>query len=166
MRTIDPDAVRQLVDQARTHVGRVSGRTPLRTALYRISRGRIDKRPHYNLGQLPRPNTPWRDTVSGRYFGWRSRHAYIDGGFVFAVEYVICQPCGIAYVDKPYTVDPCQRQGVASIALRVLREENPGLEWYTGSSHATHSRPFWARVGEGVAGGYRQRELCEHVTRR
>jgi len=88
--------------------------------------------------------------VSGRYFGWRCRSATLNGEFAFAVEYVICWSCGIAWVDKPYTREEYQRHGLASAALRALRSEYPGLEWHTASEHLGDSKPFWAAVGSGV----------------
>lgn len=157
--------VRRLRDQALTSVGRSSARTPIRSALYHLTRGRIDKRPRYTVGQLPRLGTPWQDTVSGRYFGWRCREAHLGDRFAFAVEYVVCPYCRMAWVDKPYTAEEYQRNGLASAALRALREENPGLTWFTGSGHMRDARAFWAAVGLGVAGGYEQRELCEHIDR-
>jgi GNAT superfamily N-acetyltransferase len=163
--SIDVDAVRALVEQAQTHVGRKPGRTPLRSALYWLTRGRIDKRPSYILDDVPRLDTPWQDTVSGRYFGWRCREAVLQGEFAFAVEYVICRTCRIGWVDNPYTAEEYQGHGLGSAGLRALREENPDLEWYTGSGHLSHSRPFWQVVGQRVPGGYRPRDLCDHLAR-
>lgn len=157
--------VRRLREQARSHVRRRSGRTPLRSALYDLTRGRVDKRPRYMVGQLPTLDAPWQDTVSGRYFGWRCRQANLNGKVVFAVEYIVCPYCRIGWVDKPYTVEQYQRKGLASAALDALREENRGVAWYTGSGHMTDSKTFWTAVGEGVPGSYQQRELCEHVAR-
>lgn len=61
--------LQQLREQATTHVAHWSSRTPIRTALYHLTRGRVDKRPRYTVGQLPTLNSPWQDTDSGRYFG-------------------------------------------------------------------------------------------------
>ena len=44
--------------------------------------------------------------VSGRYFGWCCRRAVLDGKFALAVEYIICPPCRLGWVDKPYTYEP------------------------------------------------------------
>jgi hypothetical protein len=33
----------------------------MRSALYHLSRGRIDKRPRYNTTQLPTVDAPWQD---------------------------------------------------------------------------------------------------------
>jgi hypothetical protein len=159
-------ALQQLVEQASTHVGRRSGRTPIRSALCRLTRGRIDKRPRYCLADLPRLGTPWQDTVSGRYFGWRCRQARLNGDFAFAVEYVVCRTCRVGWVDKPYTAEEFQRNGLASAALRALRDENPGLSWHTGSGHLTDSKPFWTAVGKGVEGGYLPANLCVHNNQR
>ncbi|MEU8023956.1 hypothetical protein ACFYUR_16715 [Micromonospora haikouensis] len=128
-----------------------------------MTRGRLDKRPRYSVGQLPTLDTPWQDTASGRYFGWRCRQATLNGEFAFAVEYIVCPYCRIAWVDKPYTAEEYQRQGLASVALWALREENPGLHWYTGSGHLGQAKAFWMAVGRGVPGGYSQRKLCEHI---
>jgi predicted acetyltransferase len=157
--------VRQLREQAQTQVGRSSGRTVLRSALYHVTRGRIDRRPRYSTGQLPTLGTPWQDTVSGRYFGWRCRQANLNGGFAVAVEYIVCPYCQAGWVDKPYTVEEYQRRGLASAALKALRAEHPGLAWYTGSGHMRDAKAFWVAVGVGVPGSYEQRELCEHIAR-
>lgn len=157
--------VQQLREQALTSVGRSSGRTPLRSALYHLTRGRIDRRPRYTVGQLPSLGMPWQDTLSGRYFGWRCRQANLRGEFAFAVEYIVCPYCRRAWVDKPYTAEKLQRHGLASAALRALREENPGLTWYTGSGHLSDAAAFWLAVGKGVPGEYRQHDLCEHIDR-
>ncbi|GAB3160392.1 hypothetical protein GCM10027290_66390 [Micromonospora sonneratiae] len=146
-------------------MGRWSGRIPLREALYHVTRGRIDKRPRYVVGQLPTLDTPWQDTASGRYFGWRCRQANLGGQFAFAVEYIVCPYCKTAWVDKPYTAEEYQRHGLASTALWALREENSGLTWYTGSGHLGDAKAFWVAVGRGVPGAYRPLELCEHIDR-
>ncbi|NJC70830.1 hypothetical protein HC031_14050 [Planosporangium thailandense] len=164
-RAVEVDAIRTLVAQAQTHVGRKAGRTPVRSALYQLTRGRIDKRPRPTVGELPRLGTPWQDTVSGRYFGWRCRQASLNGEFAFAVEYVICRKCSLGWVDKPYAVEKYQRNGIASAALRALRIENRELAWHTGSGHMRDSRPFWRAVGDSVPGGYEHRVFCEHVAR-
>jgi hypothetical protein len=157
--------LRRLREQASTDVGHDSGRTPLRTALYHLTRGRIDRRPRYNVGQLPTLATPWQDTVSGRYFGWRCRRATLNGGQAFVVEYIVCPYCKVGWVDKPYTIEKYQRHGLASAGLAALRRENPGLVWHTASGHLSASKPFWAAAGTGIAGGYLPRKLCLHVAR-
>jgi hypothetical protein len=57
---VDLDSeLRQLREQATTHVARWSIRTPLRTALFHLTRGRIDKRPRLTLGDhMSVPNGP------------------------------------------------------------------------------------------------------------
>jgi hypothetical protein len=157
--------LQRLREQAHTDVGRRSGRTPLRSALYRLTRGRVDRRPRYTVGQLPTLPTPWQDTVSGRYFGWRCRQANLYGGQAFVVEYVICPYCQIGWMDKPYTTEPYQRHGLATAALRALRAEHPTLVWHTGSGHMRLSKPFWSAVGDGAPGRYLPRDLCAHVAR-
>src|SRR4051812_2346444 len=117
--------LRALREQA-PYVVTVSGRTPLRSALYDLTRGRVDRRPRPTVGQLPHVNAPWRDTVSGRYHGWRCRQVNLRGGFAFAVEYVICPYCNIGWVDKPYTLEQYQRRGLAAAGLAALRNEHPG----------------------------------------
>ncbi|MDG4835314.1 hypothetical protein O7631_02145 [Micromonospora sp. WMMD967] len=68
-------------------------------------------------------------------------------------------------MDKPYTAEEYQRKGLASAALRALREENSGMTWSTGSGHMSDAKAFWIAVGTGVPGEYKQRELCEHIGR-
>jgi hypothetical protein len=157
--------LQQLRGQATTHVAHWSSRTPIRTALYHLTRGRIDKRPRYAVGQLPTLNSPWQDSDSGRYFGWRCRQANLAGEQVFVVEYIVCPYCRIGWVDKPYTIEQYQRNGLAEAGLRALRAEHQEAAWHTGSGHMRSSKAFWAAVGEGVPGGYLPRELCEHVAR-
>lgn len=158
-------SIQGLRNQALSHVGRASGRTPIRSFLYHLTRGRVDRRPRPSVGQLPDLGTSWQDTVSGRFFGWRCRRAQLGGRFAFAVEYIVCTYCKTAWVDKPYTVEKYQRHGLASAALRALREENPGLGWFTASGHLRASRPFWMAVGKQISGGYEYTELCGHVDR-
>ncbi|MFF5085034.1 hypothetical protein ACFY36_49020 [Actinoplanes sp. NPDC000266] len=157
--------LRRLREQAATHVVRWPNRKPIWTAVYHLSRGRIDRRPRYTTAQLPMLNSPWQDTDSGRYFGWRCRQANLNGGMAFVVEYVVCPHCRIGWVDKPHTIKRYQRSGLAAAALRALRAEHPGVVWHTGSGHSGSSKAFWASVGSGVEGGYSERELCVHVAR-
>lgn len=157
--------LQQLKAQAHTDIGWRSGRTPLRSAVFRLTRGRIDRRPRYTVGQLPTLPTPWQDTVSGRYFGWRCRQANLYGEQAFVVEYVICPYCRIGWVDKPYTIEEYQRHGLAAAGLGALRAEHPTLQWHTGSGHMRPSQPFWSAVGDGVDGHYLPRKLCPHVER-
>ncbi|BFU43899.1 hypothetical protein [Krasilnikovia sp. MM14-A1004] len=157
-------ALKQLREQASTHVGRWSSRTPIRTALYHLSRGRIDKRPRYTLGELPRLNSPWQDTDSGRYFRWRCRQANLHGDEAFVVEYIVCPHCAIGWVDRPYTDERYQRHGLAAAGFRALRAEHPKVRaWYAASGHMPDSKAFWAAVGAGIPGGYASQELCLHV---
>ena len=158
------DEIRRLHAQARSEVIWRSGRTPVRSALYHLTRGRMDWRPRPMVGDLPTLTSPWQDTVSGRYFGWRCRQANLRGDMVFVVEYIVCPVCKIGWVDKPYTVEEYQRRGLAAVGLSALRAEHPGLTWHTGSGHLTDSRSFWNSVGDGVPGGYRPRDLCLHVS--
>jgi hypothetical protein len=157
--------LQQLGEQATTHVVRWPGREPIWTVIYDLTRGLIDRRPRYTTGQLPTLNSPWQDTDSGRYFRWRCRQANLHGGQAFVVEYVVCPRCRVGWVDKPYTIERYQRGGLATAALRALRAEHPGMAWHTGSGHMRSSKAFWAAVGAGVEGAYRQRELCIHVSR-
>lgn len=135
------------------------------SAVYHLTRGWIDKRPRYNTSQLPTLDSPWQDAPSGRYFGWRCRQANLDGEMVFVVEYVVCPRCRLGWVDKPYTIEPYQRRGLATAGLTALRGEHPGAAWHTGSGHLRESRSFWTNVGRGVPGSYLPRDLCEHVER-
>ncbi|MCA2218042.1 hypothetical protein [Jidongwangia harbinensis] len=157
--------LRRLREQARTDIGRWSSRTPIRSAVYHLTRGRIDQRPRYNVIQLPTLPTPWQDTDSGRHFGWRYRQANLYGELAFVVEYIICPHCGIGWADRPYTVQEFQRNGLAAAGLEALRAEHPAVAWYTGSGHMNDAKAFWAAVGDGVPGGYRPGDLCRHVAR-
>lgn len=164
---MDVDLERELATlraQARSHVAYWSGRTPVRTVLYHLSRGRIDKRPRYILNDLPRLDSPWLDTDSGRYFGWRCRQANLRGDEAFVVEYIVCPHCRIGWVDKPYTTELYQRRGLAAAGLSALRAEHPSVRaWFVASGHMPGSKAFWRAVGAGVPGGYAPDELCVHV---
>lgn len=157
--------LRRLCEQATTHVVRWPVREPIWTRIYRLSRGRIDRRPRYTTGELPTVNSPWQDTDSGRYFGWRCRRANLGGGIAFVVEYIVCPYCRIGWVDNPHTIERYQRGGLAKAALHALRTEHAGYVWHTASGHRSASKPFWAAVGDGITGGYQQRSLCGHVVR-
>jgi hypothetical protein len=91
------------------------------------------------------------------------RAANLGDDFAFAVDYRICRRCRLAWVEQPYTDPRYQRCGLGAAGLAALRVENPGLSWHTLGGHFRESRPFWAAVGTGVPGGYRQRPLCPHV---
>jgi hypothetical protein len=156
--------LRQLREQATTHVTRWSLQTPIKTMLYHLTRGRVDRRPRPTLGDLPRLNSPWQDTDSGRYFGWRCRQANLRGGEAFVVEYIVCPRCAIGWVDRPYTDERYQRSGLATAGFRALRVEHPEVTaWYAASGLMPDSKAFWAAVGAGVSGGYSSQELCGHV---
>jgi hypothetical protein len=156
----DAYAARMVAGQALTHVGRVSGRRPLRAALRWISRDRLGGPSGWPV--VPKLDTPWQDTISGTRDGWRQRTAFLDELFVFSVDYRICRRCRIAWVEEPYTVMRYQRCGVATAALAALRHDNPGLQWHTWGGHL--ARQFWAAGGVDVAGGYQQHPPCPHVT--
>jgi hypothetical protein len=159
------DGIGELCELAPSVVAWWHGRMPLWTTVYSLTRGRIDKRARYNTTQLPVLDSPWQDTPSGRYFGWRCRQANLNGEEAFVVAYVVCPHCKIGWVDKPYTVKTYQRRGLAAAGLAALRCEHPGLVWHTGSGHMYDAKAFWIAVGEEVPGSYRQRDLCEHVER-
>ena len=118
---------------------------------------------------IPRLPHPWQDTVTAERIGWRQRAANLadpanrEGEFVFAVDYRVCRRCALGWVEQPYTIPRYQRLGITSAGLAALRDEHPGVAWHTLGGHLGDARQFWSAVGEGVAGGYRQRGLCKHV---
>lgn len=168
------EAVRQLL--ARTaEVGRASGREPWRELLLWLTRGRWGRRRTWPV--VPRLGTPWQDTVSAERPGWRTRAANLprqlthggddaafDDDFAFAVDYQICRQCHLGWVEQPYTQPALQRRGLARAGLDALRAEHPGFAWHTLGGHINGSPPFWDTVGSGVAGGYRPRDVCQHIT--
>jgi hypothetical protein len=171
-------AVRQLVDQATTHIGRSGDSDPLRALLRRVSRGRLGRRRGWP--QVVRLDTPWQDTICVEREGWRTRSAHLPplsdaqrsgenpggddpGGEVFAVDYVTCRRCALGWVEQPHTIPAYQRRGLAAAGLAALRAEHPGLAWHTLGGHFRDSEPFWAAAGAGVPGGYQQRHLCPHL---
>jgi hypothetical protein len=105
-------------------------------------------------------NTPWTDLASTTYPGWRVRAAWLGTEEIFEVDYRICQVCQSGWVNQPWTEDQFRRLGLARAGLAALRYEFPKLSWYTSSGHMV--KEFWDAVGEGVAGGYRQRLECSH----
>jgi hypothetical protein len=74
--------------------------------------------------------------------------------------------CSIGWVESPYSYPGYERHGLASAALRSLREAYPGLEWHTGGGHFRESVPFWTSVAANVPGGYTQQDRCLHVESR
>ncbi|WP_344281487.1 hypothetical protein [Actinomadura napierensis] len=88
---------------------------------------------------------------------WRQRAANLDGEEVFAVDYRVCLRCGLGWVEQPYTGPRFQRCGLAAAGLAALRAECSGLSWHTLGGRFRDSMAFWAAVGAGVPGGYRQR---------
>lgn len=57
-----------------------------------------------------------------------------------------------------------RRCGLAAAGMAALRTENPGFAWHTLGGHIDGSPAFWDTIGADVPGGYRQRDVCEHVT--
>lgn len=96
-----------------------------------------------------------------------NRLAYPRGLFrsdlAFEVEYVVCNPCKIGWVEAPHSYEGYKRCGLASAALRSLRHVYPRFQWHTGGGHFREATPFWSSVSVGVPGGYTQRERCSHV---
>lgn len=175
-------AVRRLVDQATTHIGRSGDPEPLRALLRRISRGRLGRRRGWP--RVVRLDTPWQDTICVEREGWRTRSAHLPqvvggqladedaagdpggDGEVFAVDYITCRRCALGWVEQPHTAPPYQRRGLAAAGLAALRAEHPGLAWQTLGGHFRDSQAFWDAAGAGVPGGYRQHELCPHLAAR
>lgn len=162
MTAADRAAARRLAGLA-DQVGRASGREPWRELVQWLSRGRLGRRTGWP--RVPHLPTPWQDTISAERAGWRQRAATLDGDFAFAVDYEICRRCRLGWVEQPHTLPRYQRCGLAAAGLAALRAEYPGLGWHTLGGHFQDSRPFWAKVGAGVPGGYQQRGVCPHVTR-
>lgn len=177
----DVQAARRLAGQAVDQVGRTPDRKRWRAALRRPSRGRLG-RPAPGWPVVPVLRTPWQDTISGERTGWRQRSAYLlpealdpsdypdTGDFedrvelVFTVDYRRCRRCRLGWVEYPWTAPRYERCGVAAAGLAALRHDHPDLAWHTLGGHYPSSQPFWAAVSAGVAGGYAQRPLCQHVT--
>lgn len=157
----DRSAARRLASRAH-QVGRVSGREPVREFVRWISRDRLGRRTGWPV--VPRLPTPWQDTVSAERIGWRQRAANLNGEFAFAVDYEVCWRCRLGWVEQPYTLPRYQRSGLAAAGLAALCADHPGLAWHTLGGHFQDSRAFWAAVGAGVPGGYRQRDVCAHIS--
>ncbi|MEV0649886.1 hypothetical protein AB0I28_31985 [Phytomonospora sp. NPDC050363] len=166
MDTFDDFArARQLVQQT-GHVYRVRGPGRWGPLLQWVSCGRWGRTDPWRTWEVP-PGWPWQDTPSGNRTGWRQRAALTADGadHAFAVDYACCRPCGLAWVEEPYTQPAYQRQGLAGAGLAALRAEHPGLAWHTLGGHLSGARAFWDSAGDGVEGGYRPRALCVHVER-
>jgi hypothetical protein len=134
----DSEAARCLAGQ--THeVGRASGREPWREALRWISRGRLGRRIGWPV--VPRLNTPWQDTISAEWTGWRQRAANLHDEYAFAVDYLICRRCGLGWVEQLYTLERYQRCGLATAGLAAHRADYPGLAWHTLYCHFRRSQP-------------------------
>lgn len=155
------DAVRRLVRQV--DQVEMAGQQLWRRALLRISRGRFGRH-RAGIVLETKLTAPWRDIPCWERSGWRTRQAYLDDKDVFSVDYRTCFRCHLGWVEWPFTFPQYQRCGLASAGLAALRDEHPGLSWHTLGGHERPSRPFWDAVGANVAGQYRQRELCPHVS--
>lgn len=170
-------AARRLAGQAVDQVGRTPDRERWRALLRRVSGVRLG-RPAPGWPVVPVLGTPWQDTASGEWTGWRQRSAYLlpdavapDAedfedrvGLVFSVDYRVCRRCRLGWVEYPWTAPRYERCGVAAAGLAAIRGEHPGVAWHSLGGHYPSSRPFWAAAGAGVAGGYEQRPLCPHAT--
>lgn len=119
----------------------------------------------YRFDGTATPPKPWVDRPAGAYerTGWRIRAAYCDSELAFEVEYVICEPCQIGWVESPYSYEGYKRCGLASAALEALRYAHPGVEWHTGGGHFRESEPFWNSVSADVPGGYTRKDRCRHL---
>lgn len=160
-RVEDGPRVQALIDQATEQVGRVSDRDVRRDVLRWISQGRWGR---VNPRRIRRLDTPWRDRPSSERIGWRERAAVLEGKVIFAVDYEVCRRCGLGWVEQPYTEPRYQRRGLATAGLAALRAEHPELRWHTLGGHLGDSRAFWDAVGATVPGGYRQQEVCAHIS--
>jgi hypothetical protein len=162
MATVDDRLAAQRLAEQAHDVVRYPGGEPFREALKWLSRGRWGRRRGWPV--LPEPDSPWQDTVCSERDGWRTRRANLpDEPSVFAVDYVICRRCGLGWVEGPSTHPDYQRCGLAGAGLAALRDEYPGIGWYTLGGHFIESRPFWSTVSTGVPGGYEQQSLCAHT---
>lgn len=164
--SLTPDqeaAVRRLVEQATTHVGRAPDYRLLRGALRWITHGRLGSRRMWM--PTPRLGTPWEDTACYEREEWRTRSAYVDDTDepVFEIDYRVCRRCGLGWVELPFTLPSYQRRGLAVAGLAALRAEHPGVSWHTLGGHERDARPFWNAAGQGVPGGYQQRDVCSHI---
>ncbi|MFD8325200.1 hypothetical protein [Streptomyces lydicus] len=119
----------------------------------------------YRFDETSTPPSPWVDRPAGHYEreGWRIRAAYVGSDLAFQIEYVVCEPCEIGWVESPYSSEGYTRCGLASAALRSLRHDYPGVQWHTAGGHFREAKPFWNSVSVNVPGGYTQRERCHHV---
>lgn len=119
----------------------------------------------YRFDPTGTPPEPWVDRPAGAYerTGWRIRVAYLGSDIAFEVEYVVCKQCAIGWVESPHSYPGYERHGLASAALRSLRDAYPGLEWHTGGGHFRESVPFWTSVATNIPGGYTQQARCGHV---
>jgi hypothetical protein len=157
----DLDAARSLAALAQVAILRIRGGNPAPRNTLERTRSRL-------WGVLEgldgswRPETAWRDGWSWERRGWRERAAYLNGNEIFRIDYEVCHPCRLGWVEQPYTHEDYQRCGLASAALKALRKEHPGLEWHTLGSHLSDSVLFWETIGEGVPGGYTKRDVCRH----
>lgn len=120
---------------------------------------------YYRFDRTATPPKPWVDRPAGHYerTGWRIRAGYVRSKLAFEVEYVVCHSCEIGWVESPLSYEGYKRCGLASAALRSLREAYPGFEWHTGGGHFREAEPFWDAVGVDVPGGYARQERCLHV---
>lgn len=156
-------AVRRLVAQATTHVGRAPDYRLVWAALRWVTRGRLGR--HRVWLPTPRLGTPWEDTACFERAEWRTRAAYVDdtGEPVFEIDYRVCRRCGLGWVELPYTLPPYQRRGLAAAGLDALRQEHPGVSWHTLGGHERDARSFWTAAGQDVPGHYQQRDVCRHI---
>jgi hypothetical protein len=163
--TPDQDAaVRRLLAQATTHVGRAPDYRTVRALARWATRGRLGR--HRAWSSTPRLGTPWEDSDSVERADWRTRAAYVDDTDepVFEIDYRVCRRCGLGWVELPFTLPAYQRRGLAAVALAALRADHPGVAWHTLGGHERDAVPFWTAAGEGVPGGYQQHDQCRHIT--
>lgn len=164
---ISPDqetAVKLLMAQASVSVGSTPGSRFARIVRRWTDHSRSRRDRAVTSGT--RAGNRWRDSAGFERPGWRTRGAYLVGSDepAFEIDYDVCPKCGIGWVEQPYTPPPYQRRGLASAGLAALRRDHPeAVAWHTLGGHLGDSRRLWDTAGASVPGGYRQRDLCQHV---
>lgn len=92
----------------------------------------------YHFDRTTTPPKPRVDRPVGYYerTGWRIRAAYVRSNLASEVQYVVCDPRKIVWVEAHHSYEDYKRYGLASAALQSLRQVHPGVRWHTGGGHS------------------------------
>lgn len=130
----------------------VNGPGGARGLLRRLTGGRLGRSRPFERVTLP--HAPWQDAPSPNLYGWRERAANEDGRTRFAVDYLVCGDCALAWIEEPFRHHSHEGTGLREACLAALDADYPGRSW--------HALPG-ARMGPAAYWDVTPAPLCAHL---